>query len=73
MDFPALVVKCGSSVEVYDSSNLWVVCQVLGLRLTQMTLQRGWNNKSKLLVVSLKSSCEVVQDLVVQALLVQTS
>lgn len=28
-----------------------VKCQVLGLRLTQMTLQRGWNNKSKLLVV----------------------
>lgn len=26
--------------------------QVLGLRLSQMTLQRGWNNKSKLLVVS---------------------
>lgn len=29
--------------------------QVLGLRLSQMTLQRGWNNKSKLLVVSLKN------------------
>ena len=26
--------------------------KVLGLRLSQMTLQRGWNNKSKLLVVS---------------------
>ncbi|KAJ6977707.1 hypothetical protein NC653_029565 [Populus alba x Populus x berolinensis] len=26
--------------------------RVLGLRLSQMTLQRGWNNKSKLLVVS---------------------
>ncbi|KAK4775408.1 hypothetical protein SAY87_023369 [Trapa incisa] len=25
--------------------------KVLGLRLSQMTLQRGWNNKSKLLVV----------------------
>jgi hypothetical protein len=25
---------------------------VLGLKLSQMTLQRGWNNKSKLLVVS---------------------
>uniref|UniRef100_U5FXP1 STEEP1 domain-containing protein n=1 Tax=Populus trichocarpa TaxID=3694 RepID=U5FXP1_POPTR len=25
--------------------------RVLGLRLSQMTLQRGWNNKSKLLVV----------------------
>lgn len=29
--------------------------QVLGLRLTQMTLQRGWNNKSKLLAVSFDS------------------
>ncbi|KAF9668011.1 hypothetical protein SADUNF_Sadunf15G0082400 [Salix dunnii] len=28
------------------------VGKVLGLRLNQMTLQRGWNNKSKLLVVS---------------------
>lgn len=28
--------------------------QVFGLRLTQMTLQRGWNSKSKLLVVSAK-------------------
>ncbi|CAB4267997.1 unnamed protein product [Prunus armeniaca] len=25
---------------------------LLGLRLSQMTLQRGWNNNSKLLVVS---------------------
>lgn len=30
--------------------------QVFGLRLTQMTLQRGWNSKSKLLVVSAKVS-----------------
>lgn len=30
-----------------------LLIQVLGLRLSQMTLQRGWNNKSKLLVVSL--------------------
>ncbi|MQL79816.1 hypothetical protein Taro_012237 [Colocasia esculenta] len=26
--------------------------KVLGLRLSHMTLQRGWNNKSKLLVVN---------------------
>lgn len=32
--------------------NIFFYTQVLGLRLTQMTLQRGWNNKSKLLVVS---------------------
>jgi hypothetical protein len=36
--------------ENVHADGLWN--QVLGLRLTQMTLQRGWNNKSKLLIVS---------------------
>jgi hypothetical protein len=36
---------------------------VLGLRLTQMTLQRGWNNKSKLLVVEDLSVREVYEKL----------
>ncbi|XP_024540571.1 UPF0235 protein At5g63440 isoform X4 [Selaginella moellendorffii] len=36
------------------------MAKVLSLRATQMTLQRGWNNKSKLLVVSMISiSCEI--------------
>ncbi|XP_057996236.1 UPF0235 protein At5g63440 isoform X3 [Hevea brasiliensis] len=33
--------------------------KVLGLRLSQMTLQRGWNNKSKLLVVSYMKNYKV--------------
>eukprot|EP00249_Psilotum_nudum_P010079 c22319_g1_i2 orf=214-912(+) len=37
--------------------------KVLGLRLTQMTLQRGWNNKSKLLVVEDLSVREVYEKL----------
>ncbi|OEL17461.1 UPF0235 protein [Dichanthelium oligosanthes] len=35
-----------------NSELLEFMGKVLGLRLTQMTLQRGWNNKSKLLIVS---------------------
>ncbi|KAJ4835211.1 hypothetical protein Tsubulata_021037 [Turnera subulata] len=35
-----------------NSELLEFMGKVLGLRLSQMTLQRGWNNKSKLLVVS---------------------
>ncbi|XP_024525762.1 UPF0235 protein At5g63440 isoform X3 [Selaginella moellendorffii] len=46
------------------------MAKVLSLRVTQMTLQRGWNNKSKLLVVSMISiSCEIhlkVEDLSVR-------
>ncbi|KAI4366791.1 hypothetical protein MLD38_022616 [Melastoma candidum] len=34
-----------------NSELLEFMGKVLGLRLSQMTLQRGWNNKSKLLVV----------------------
>uniref|UniRef100_A0A1D1XDX9 UPF0428 protein CXorf56 n=1 Tax=Anthurium amnicola TaxID=1678845 RepID=A0A1D1XDX9_9ARAE len=37
--------------------------KVLGLRLSQMTLQRGWNNKSKLLVVEDLSAREVYEKL----------
>lgn len=37
--------------------------KVLGLRLTQMTLQRGWNNKSKLLVVEDLSARDVYEKL----------
>lgn len=39
--------------------------KVLGLRLTQMTLQRGWNNKSKLLVVEDLTVREVYEKLLV--------
>ncbi|KAL3677469.1 hypothetical protein R1sor_027417 [Riccia sorocarpa] len=37
--------------------------KVLGLRLTQITLQRGWNNKSKLLVVEDLTVREVYEKL----------
>ncbi|CAN6447846.1 unnamed protein product [Victoria cruziana] len=37
--------------------------KVLGLRLSQMTLQRGWNNKSKLLVVEDLSARKVYEKL----------
>ncbi|CAN6854645.1 unnamed protein product [Brassica oleracea var. botrytis] len=37
--------------------------RVLGLRLSQMTLQRGWNSKSKLLVVEDLSAREVYEKL----------
>ncbi|TYH80611.1 hypothetical protein ES332_D03G144100v1 [Gossypium tomentosum] len=37
--------------------------KVLGLRLSQMTLQRGWNNKSKLLVVEDLSARQVYEKL----------
>uniref|UniRef100_A0A453AQ15 Uncharacterized protein n=1 Tax=Aegilops tauschii subsp. strangulata TaxID=200361 RepID=A0A453AQ15_AEGTS len=37
--------------------------QVLGLRLSQMTLQRGWNNKSKLLIVEDLSARQVYEKL----------
>ncbi|KAH7549733.1 hypothetical protein JRO89_XS13G0074000 [Xanthoceras sorbifolium] len=37
--------------------------KVLGLRLSQMTLQRGWNNKSKLLVVEDMSARQVYEKL----------
>ncbi|KAJ8424790.1 hypothetical protein Cgig2_017306 [Carnegiea gigantea] len=37
--------------------------QVLGLRLSQMTLQRGWNNKSKLLVVEDLTARQVYEKL----------
>ncbi|CAF1716657.1 BnaCnng15850D [Brassica napus] len=37
--------------------------RVLGLRLSQMTLQRGWNSKSKLLVVDDLSDREVYEKL----------
>ncbi|GJN25069.1 hypothetical protein PR202_gb12853 [Eleusine coracana subsp. coracana] len=36
---------------------------VLSLRLTQMTLQRGWNNKSKLLIVEDLSARQVYEKL----------
>ncbi|KAI5060117.1 hypothetical protein GOP47_0024537 [Adiantum capillus-veneris] len=39
--------------------------KVLGLRLTQMTLQRGWNNKSKLLVVEDLTVREVYEKLLI--------
>ncbi|MCL7037180.1 hypothetical protein MKW94_030355 [Papaver nudicaule] len=37
--------------------------KVLSLRLSQMTLQRGWNSKSKLLVVEDLSAREVYEKL----------
>ncbi|KAG5523087.1 hypothetical protein RHGRI_035032 [Rhododendron griersonianum] len=37
--------------------------KVLDLRLSQMTLQRGWNNKSKLLVVEDLSARQVYEKL----------
>ncbi|KAE9611647.1 hypothetical protein Lalb_Chr06g0164681 [Lupinus albus] len=37
--------------------------KVLGLRLSQMTLQRGWNNKSKLLVVEDMTARQVYEKL----------
>ncbi|WVY94692.1 hypothetical protein V8G54_033780 [Vigna mungo] len=37
--------------------------KVLGLRLSQMTLQRGWNNKSKLLVVEDLTARQVYEKL----------
>ncbi|KAL8123283.1 hypothetical protein AgCh_011312 [Apium graveolens] len=37
--------------------------QVFGLRLTQMTLQRGWNSKSKLLVVEDMTARQVYEKL----------
>ncbi|GBG93464.1 hypothetical protein CBR_g70955, partial [Chara braunii] len=37
--------------------------KVLGLRLSQMTLQRGWSSKSKLLVVEELSAREVYNKL----------
>ncbi|KAA8542133.1 hypothetical protein F0562_023285 [Nyssa sinensis] len=37
--------------------------KVLGLKLSQMTLQRGWNNKSKLLVVEDLSARQVYEKL----------
>ncbi|XP_026656419.1 UPF0235 protein At5g63440-like isoform X2 [Phoenix dactylifera] len=40
--------------------------KVLGLRLSQMTLQRGWNNKSKLLVVE-DLSCRQVYEKLLEA------
>ncbi|CAN6567353.1 unnamed protein product [Malus baccata var. baccata] len=39
------------------------MAKVLGLRLSQMTLQRGWNNKSKLLVVEDLSARQVYEKL----------
>ncbi|KAF3503195.1 hypothetical protein F2Q69_00040100, partial [Brassica cretica] len=41
----------------------YLLFQVLGLRLSQMTLQRGWNSKSKLLVVEDLSAREVYEKL----------
>jgi len=46
-----------------NSELLEFMGKVLGLRLTQMTLQRGWNNKSKLLVVEDLSVREVYEKL----------
>ncbi|XP_073041766.1 UPF0235 protein At5g63440-like [Primulina eburnea] len=37
--------------------------KILGLKLSQMTLQRGWNNKSKLLVVEDLSARQVYEKL----------
>lgn len=37
--------------------------KVLGLRLSQMTLQRGWNNKSKLLIVEDLTARQVYEKL----------
>ncbi|KAL9660133.1 hypothetical protein QQ045_024944 [Rhodiola kirilowii] len=37
--------------------------KVLGIRLSQMTLQRGWNNKSKLLVVEDLTARQVYEKL----------
>lgn len=53
------LIRCSYfSLEHVWSDNL---CnQVLGLRLSQMTLQRGWNNKSKLLIVSSHFSCLIL-------------
>jgi uncharacterized protein YggU (UPF0235/DUF167 family) len=46
-----------------NSELLEFMGKVLGLRLTQMTLQRGWNNKSKLLIVEDLSARQVYEKL----------
>ncbi|CAA6667890.1 unnamed protein product [Spirodela intermedia] len=46
-----------------NSELLEFMGKVLGLRLNQMTLQRGWNSKSKLLVVEDMSAREVYEKL----------
>ncbi|KAJ6824847.1 UPF0235 proteinisoform X1 [Iris pallida] len=46
-----------------NSEMLEFIGKVLGLRLSQMTLQRGWNNKSKLLVVEDMSARQVYEKL----------
>eukprot|EP00897_Mesotaenium_endlicherianum_P000588 jgi/Mesen1/1052/ME000122S00045 len=46
-----------------NSELLEFMGKVLGLRLTQMTLQRGWSTKSKLLVVEDLTSREVYEKL----------
>ncbi|CAL5327421.1 unnamed protein product [Camellia sinensis] len=46
-----------------NSELLEFMGKVLGLKLSQMTLQRGWNNKSKLLVVEDLSARQVYEKL----------
>lgn len=46
-----------------NSELLEFMGRVLGLRLSQMTLQRGWNNKSKLLVVEDLTARQVYEKL----------
>jgi hypothetical protein len=46
-----------------DTTSVFLLFQVLGLRLSQMTLQRGWNSKSKLLVVEDLSARQVYEKL----------
>ncbi|KAJ3683564.1 hypothetical protein LUZ60_013791 [Juncus effusus] len=46
-----------------NSELLEFMGKVLGLRLSQMTLQRGWNNKSKLLIIEDLSAREVYEKL----------
>ncbi|ERN09991.1 hypothetical protein AMTR_s00013p00226180 [Amborella trichopoda] len=44
-----------------NSELLEFMGKVLGLRLTQMTLQRGWNNKSKLLVMAEATNVYIIR------------
>jgi len=56
-------IVCTAARGEANSELLEFMGKVLGLRLTQMTLQRGWNNKSKLLIVEDLSARQVYEKL----------
>lgn len=47
----SLTLELGFYLNSATRTLCFLLFKVLGLRLSQMTLQRGWNSKSKLLVV----------------------